>query len=201
MNEGATHAVDSASADEDARIIAQRTYVRLAVDYAPWRATSRQVNRGGSQSMDNPRTRLHYPILLSPIALEKVWGGSALARRFPTISRTDSNVGEVWVVWEGLAVKNGDLAGKTLRELFAESPTELVGPVKLGSRGDGFPLLVKFLDARENLSVQVHPDDDYARAREGQPFGKCEMWYVLEAAAGASVIHGLRSDLPIDGVP
>jgi mannose-6-phosphate isomerase len=139
--------------------------------------------------------RLAQPLLLSPIALAKVWGGDALARRFPGVVAPSPNVGEIWAIWDGLAVASGELAGRTLAELYADSPAELLGPATAGPLPKTFPLLVKLLDAREHLSIQVHPDDAYAQAREGQPFGKCEMWYVLEAAPGAAVYHGLRRDL------
>jgi mannose-6-phosphate isomerase len=142
--------------------------------------------------------RANYPLLLEPLALEKVWGGRSLASRFPRAVPAETNVGEVWVVWDGLPVRNGPLAGRTLKEVFVHAPEEILGSGLDRRQTDAFPLLVKFLDAHENLSVQVHPDDEYARAREGEPYGKCEMWYVLESADRASVIHGVKRDLTSD---
>ncbi len=139
--------------------------------------------------------RVNYPLILAPLVVEKVWGGNSLARFFPDEVPDGQKVGEVWVIWDGLSVTNGPLAGKTLKELFASSPADILEGVPAGGAPGDFPLLVKFLDARENLSIQVHPDDDYAQSREGQPYGKCEMWYVLAASDGASVFHGLRRDL------
>jgi mannose-6-phosphate isomerase len=142
--------------------------------------------------------RANYPLLLEPLALEKVWGGNSLARLFPNAGPARSNIGEVWVVWDGLAIRNGDLAGRTLKELFDDAPQDIVGRLRDARQPAAFPLLIKFLDARENLSVQVHPDDDYAWTREGQPYGKCEMWYVLESAERSSVMHGVKRDLTAD---
>src|SRR5438552_156325 len=123
-----------------------------------------------------------YPLLLTCLVVEKVWGGDALARRFQFDLPGGKPVGEVWVVWDGLRIENGPMAGRTLNELFALAPNGIVEQTTPSQSPERFPLLLKFLDARENLSIQVHPDDDYARSREGQPYGKCEMWYVLDAA-------------------
>jgi mannose-6-phosphate isomerase len=215
MYERTTHAVGSASADELAGIIA-RTRRRLAnrarfyldiitrfqsawlsVDDLPKQMIG-LTRRGGGSGVSEVSGTISQPLLLSPITLEKVWGGDQLARRFPSVVATRPNVGEVWVAWDGLVVASGDRAGQTLVELYAGSPAELLGPAASGPWPEAFPLLVKLLDARENLSIQVHPDDAYARVHEGQPFGKCEMWYVLEAARGAAVYHGLRRDMSAD---
>jgi mannose-6-phosphate isomerase len=153
------------------------------------------TSREGASVVDAQLSRADYPLMLVPVALEKVWGGESLARLFPLIAPPRSRIGEIWVVWDGLAVQNGALAGRTLKDLFDGAPDDILGVAKDGRQPAAFPLLIKFLDANENLSVQVHPDDEFARAREGQPYGKCEMWYVLESADGASVLHGLKRDL------
>jgi mannose-6-phosphate isomerase len=87
------------------------------------------------------------------------------------------------------------LRGQRLDEVLHRVGRAYLGQPLDALPGGAFPLLVKFLDARENLSIQVHPDDTYARAREGWPFGKSEMWYVLGAEPGARVFHGLARDV------
>ncbi len=126
---------------------------------------------------------MRRPILLRlrPIAVERVWGGrrlaSALGRRLPAGMR----VGESWEVSdiEGQAsvIADGPSAGRTLRDVI----------------GEPFPLLVKWIDAREDLSVQVHPDDRLARKLERQPRGKTEAWVVVEADPGARLVLGFRA--------
>lgn len=140
--------------------------------------------------------------------MERVWGGHALtrlARGAPGVSapaaRARQPVGESWeisdVEGQPSRVARGDYAGWSLRRLVEEFPDELLGP---GADTDRFPLLIKLLDARQNLSVQVHPrDEDLARgplaAREEAAGrgkrGKTEAWIILDAEPGAEVIHGL----------
>jgi mannose-6-phosphate isomerase len=95
-------------------------------------------------------------------------------------------------------VASGPHQGETLAELAARDGEGLLGKRLEEIPGHAFPLLVKFLDARENLSIQVHPDDVYAQRVETQPFGKCEMWYVVAAEPGARVFQGLRRALSED---
>lgn len=134
-----------------------------------------------------------YPLKFSPALKEKVWGGDALE---PLVGAPKSGkpIGEAWLIHESLTVQNGPLKGRTLAELVSAHPEAM-----LGARGNNFvvdgvarfPLLAKFLDAREWLSIQLHPNDAQARVREGSPYGKCEFWYVLSADPGAQIIHGL----------
>lgn len=138
------------------------------------------------------------PLAFHPRYVEKVWGGRNLKRILGHLPRTRAPIGEAWLAWDGLRVEKDGRLGRTLAEVLqADAPTYLGKPLD-EIPGRAFPLLVKFLDAAENLSVQVHPDDSYARAREGQPFGKCEMWYVLATEPGAAVYHGLRRELSPD---
>ena len=98
-------------------------------------------------------------------------------------------IGEVWLTGDECKVANGPLAGTTLAELARRFGRDLVGA--MAPQPDRFPLLVKFLFPREKLSVQVHPDDDAAE-RAGEPCGKTECWYVLDAKPGAKIGLGLK---------
>ncbi|WP_297816556.1 type I phosphomannose isomerase catalytic subunit [uncultured Lactobacillus sp.] len=127
------------------------------------------------------------PIFLTPYFRPKIWGGrklnTELGYKIP-----DGKVGEAWVISgykdDASTVTQGPYKGMTLRDLYLKHP-ELFGNPKAKE----FPLLVKFLDANDNLSVQVHPDDDYARVHENDS-GKTESWYVLHAEPGAKLIYG-----------
>ncbi|MCX6019110.1 MAG: class I mannose-6-phosphate isomerase [Chloroflexi bacterium] len=142
----------------------------------------------------------NYPLRFRPLLKEKVWGGHALE---PLVGEacTERHIGEAWLIHESLPVQNGPLQGRTLAEVVRDFPQEMLGVHGAGFVVDGvarFPLLAKFLDAEDWLSVQLHPNDGQARAREGVPYGKCEFWYVLDAAPGARVIHGLTQKLRPD---
>jgi len=125
---------------------------------------------------------------MRPEFVERPWGASDLAPIYPE-HRCDKPVGEVWLTGDGNRVANGPLAGRTLGELCRQYGRALVG--ESAREAERFPLLVKFLFAREKLSVQVHPDDEAAR-RAGLPCGKTECWYVLAADPGAQVALGLK---------
>jgi mannose-6-phosphate isomerase len=134
---------------------------------------------------------------LSPLALERrldsrIWGGSTLG---PWLGLADAppNLAESWQVYEHNRVVDGPHAGRTLAELVAEYGAALVGTRSSERSGADFPLLAKFIDAADHLSVQVHPDDAYAHTVEAATgfHGKTEAWYILHAAPGADLIHGL----------
>ena len=139
---------------------------------------------------------LAAPLTFSPCLKDYMWGGHSLAR---LTGRTPPGgaVAESWEISGHPAgpsiVDRGPLRGLGLPEVAARYGEELVGRRARGSaaRG-GFPLLVKLLDANHALSVQDHPDDDYAAVHDLGESGKTEMWYVLEAAAGARIVHGLE---------
>lgn len=138
-------------------------------------------------------TERMYPLKFHPVYKEKIWGGDALARLFGR--RLPSNkVGESWEIAahpHGQSiVSKGPLAGTPLAELLRSSPREIMGRTPLADDGR-FPLLVKLLDCNDWLSVQVHPDDEYARTHEGD-LGKQESWVVLYAAPGAQIVYGLQ---------
>ena len=131
-----------------------------------------------------------YPIFFEPIYKEKVWGGrklERLGRRLPE----GRPIGESWDVVDESVARNGSLAGKTLAQLTSELKADLVGERVWDRYGDRFPLLLKFIDASTVVSVQVHPDDAYAQS-QGEPQGKTECWYVMQADPGSRLIHGFE---------
>ena len=145
-----------------------------------------------------------YPLKFRPKFFEKMWGG----RKMQTLLGKDlppgKPVGESWELydfppgvvegagdhWLSSEVANGPLAGRTLHELMGSHSTELLGDVKpVGAHGQ-FPVLIKFLDARDDLSVQVHPDEEYAAAHPDAHL-KTEAWYVVQADPGSRLFKGL----------
>jgi mannose-6-phosphate isomerase len=131
------------------------------------------------------------PVLcFTPVYRDYVWGGNLINRLFLR-GLPDGVYAESWEIADrddGMSVvSGGPMAGRTLESLLAEFGTALTGTAWRGGR---FPLLVKLIDARETLSVQVHPDEEDARRHGGEP--KSEMWYVLHAEAGACVYRGLK---------
>ena len=128
-----------------------------------------------------------YPLLLIPGFDERPWGARDLRPVYTKVIKEP--IGESWLTWGDNVIANGPLNGRTLGELAKEFRRDLVGAA--APYEDRFPLLVKFLFTADKLSVQVHPDDEGAR-RVGQPFGKTECWYVLEAKPGSRVALGLK---------
>ncbi len=142
-----------------------------------------------------------YPLKFKPYLRTMVWGGEKIAP-FKGIYTTRNRIGESWEISavEGHVsiVENGPLAGKTLTELMNEYGPALVGKKVFEKTGTEFPLLIKFIDAKDNLSVQVHPDDNMAsRIRPGLK-GKTEMWYVVGADKGARLLSGLTQEITPD---
>ncbi|MCC7208851.1 MAG: class I mannose-6-phosphate isomerase [Anaerolineae bacterium] len=137
-----------------------------------------------------------YPLRFEAALHTKVWGGRQLGARLGKALPSDEPYGESWeLFWKNRAT-NGAHAGKTLGELIAADPVGMVG--RAGA-SEEFPLLVKFIDAQEWLSVQVHPDDAQAQALENEPRGKTECWYIVDAAPGAQIAYGLSVPLDADG--
>lgn len=131
-----------------------------------------------------------YPLLLNPVPHTRVWGGRRLETELGKTLPTAEPYGESWEVHDTATVINGAHRGRTLGDLLREYGHELIGPDN--NPADGFPLLLKFLDASDWLSVQVHPNDEQARLLEGDPRGKTEAWYVLAAEAGAKLVIGVQ---------
>jgi len=133
-----------------------------------------------------------YPILLKPIFKEKVWGGRNLEILLHKNLPKEKRIGESWEVsdrpGDSCKIKNGTYKGKDLRFLFKYYKKELLGDIKFGR----FPLLIKFIDSQDDLSVQVHPDETYAYKNENGEWGKTECWYVVEAKKDAKIIYGLK---------
>ncbi len=133
-----------------------------------------------------------YPLLFEPALHTKVWGGRQLETRLHKRLPPGEPIGESWEIYDKNRVSNGPLRGKTLGELIAAYPLEMVGKPDADPE---FPLLIKFIDAQEWLSVQVHPDDKLAAELEGEPRGKTECWYVVDAVPGAQIAYGLAEPL------
>lgn len=139
-----------------------------------------------------------YPLKFKKTLVKKVWGG----RKFNTVlnmSLPDENLyGESWEVSShkgGLSyIENGKYAGKTLVELIEENKEEILGEEIVVRFKGQFPLLIKYLDINDRLSVQVHPSDEYALRVEGE-FGKSECWYVMEASEDATLILGVKEGI------
>ena len=138
------------------------------------------------------------PVKLSPAFKDYLWGGTKLKEQYNKKSDLEI-VAESWEMSchkDGQStVVTGEFQGKTLSEYV-----EALGKTALGTKAEKFsyfPLLIKFIDAKDNLSIQVHPADDYALKVEGE-YGKTEMWYVLEAEEGAYLYYGFNRDITRD---
>lgn len=133
-----------------------------------------------------------YPLFLSGVTKSPIWGGVRLPREWNKCAPDGGSVGESWELTvrkkEMSTVQNGTLAGVPVGELLQAHPAEMMGASSLPN-GE-FPLLIKFIDAADRLSVQVHPNDDYAARMEGDR-GKTEMWYIVDADENAEIICGL----------
>ncbi len=137
---------------------------------------------------------LDRPLHFAPIFRSVIWGGDRIAP-FKGISTSRKSIGESWeisaVPGHVSVVDRGPYEGLSLTELVERFGAELVGKNNIGKDSVAFPLLIKILDAKENLSVQVHPNDDLARRRHNSP-GKTEIWRVIDAAPGAKIYTGLK---------
>ena len=135
-----------------------------------------------------------YPLKFEDIFKTVVWGGEKIAP-FKGVQTEQHNIGESWelsgVKGNESVVANGPLAGHTITELACQYKEVLLGKKVYETTGTEFPLLIKFIDARDDLSVQVHPDDTLAGARHNGSKGKTEMWYVVQADEGAHLMAGL----------
>ena len=140
------------------------------------------------------------PIKFQPLLKQTLWGGDKIVT-FKHLDSQLENVGESWEI-SGVKdnetiVKEGPLKGKSLNEVVAELKDRLVGKENYQRFGDEFPLLIKFIDARQDLSIQVHPNDEIAH-KQGKPRGKTEMWYLMESEPGAKLYSGLKKQITPD---
>lgn len=137
-----------------------------------------------------------YPLQFDAILKERIWGGEKL-KTILNKPITSAITGESWelstVQGDVSVIANGDYKGKPLTDLINEFPNEILGTAVYERFGNQFPLLFKYLDAREDLSIQVHPNDELAKKRHNS-FGKTEMWYVMQADDDARIIVGFKND-------
>ena len=136
-------------------------------------------------------------IIFEPLLKQTLWGGSKIIP-FKHLDAQLENVGESWEI-SGVSgnetiVANGQYKGMSLNQLVRELKGSLVGEENYQRFGDEFPLLIKFIDACQDLSIQVHPTDEIAH-RQGKSRGKTEMWYTLESAPGAQLYNGLKQQI------
>lgn len=139
-----------------------------------------------------------YPFKFKPRHFHKLWGGHTIAKWYDDVPADYENVGESWVMSDiekyPTEVANGSHAGDLLQDLVEVYMDELVGGKVYETFGVQFPLLMKFIDAADDLSIQVHPDDDYALENE-HCMGKNEMWYVLPSPEDASIYLGWTQEM------
>jgi mannose-6-phosphate isomerase len=135
------------------------------------------------------------PARLEPQFVPRIWGARNLAPLFPEKQKLQEPIGEVWLTGNECRFADGPFAGKRLGDVWPTMPDEWAGKNTL--RGKPFPVLAKFLFPEDKLSVQVHPDDDYATRNEAAAggVGKTEMWYVVSARPGAEVRVGLKPEV------
>ncbi len=137
-----------------------------------------------------------YPLKFMPLFKDKIWGGNKVRDLLGIDYSPLNRLGELWVLscieGQETVVENGYLAECTLKEVLEMYADELIGENNFDNYGTDFPLLIKIIDANDNLSVQVHPDDKYAQKHD-MPNGKTEMWYVLQADEGAKIYCGFNN--------
>lgn len=136
------------------------------------------------------------PLKLKPEFKEIIWGGNRLKNEYNKISSLN-NIAESWELTvrpDGMnIIDGGEFDGLTMEEYINKNGFSVVTNKKM----DRFPLLIKFIDAEDNLSIQVHPDDDYGM-KTANSLGKTEMWYIIDAKPGAKLVYGLKEDCTID---
>lgn len=137
-----------------------------------------------------------YPLQFEPILKERIWGGEKLHAELnkPIISNITGESWEISTVEGDVSViSNGALKGISLNEVIDNFPKEVLGTTVFDKFGKQFPLLFKYLDAKTDLSIQVHPNDELAKKRHNS-FGKTEMWYIMQADEGSRIIVGFKNN-------
>ncbi len=142
-----------------------------------------------------------YPLKFEPILKEKIWGGSSLADNYGKKPGNLKNIGESWelsAVSDNLSViSNGFLAGNNIEEIIEVYMGDITGESVFEEFGNEFPLLIKLIEARDDLSVQVHPDDELAKKRHNA-YGKTEMWHILKSEKNAKIYTGFSNPVSRD---
>ena len=137
------------------------------------------------------------PLKFNPLLKSTIWGGDKIIP-FKHLDITQENVGESWeisgVKGNETTVSEGELEGKSLNEVVELMKDELVGKENYKRFGNEFPLLIKFIDARQDLSIQVHPTDEIAK-KQGKERGKTEMWYLMDSDKDATLLCGLKKKI------
>src|SRR6056297_3527835 len=140
---------------------------------------------------------LDYPIKFNPILKEKIWGGKKLKSILNKQTNRD-DLGESWeisgVTGNISVVANGEFKGFSLKDLLEEYKEKILGEKIYKEFDTDFPLLIKFIDANTELSVQLHPNDELAQQRHNS-FGKTEMWYIMQADEGAKINIGFKESV------
>ena len=141
-----------------------------------------------------------YPFKFRAQLFHKIWGGHSIEKWYDYVPADYENVGEAWVMSDvekyPTEVSNGAHSGDSLQDLLEVYMDELVGEKVYDVFGNHFPLLLKFIDATDDLSIQVHPDDDYALENE-KSLGKTEMWYVLPSKGDAAIYLGWNQQMNV----
>lgn len=139
-----------------------------------------------------------YPLKFKTIFKDKIWGGEKIKTYLHKDFAPLPNCGETWeisgVKSDVSIIANGPLTGTSLADLLSDKKADLLGKKNYERFGNEFPLLIKFIDANQDLSIQVHPNDELAKKRHNSK-GKTEMWYVIQADEGASLIAGFNQEL------
>ncbi len=137
-----------------------------------------------------------YPLQFEAVLKERIWGGRALARF--GMDLPEGSIGEGWMISDHpngqTKVMNGPLAGQSLEELGSQFGAAWFGENGFSKKTGRFSLLIKLLDCNDDLSIQVHPDDNYSYLPDGE-LGKTEMWYIIDAKPNASIIYGLKEHI------
>jgi len=139
-----------------------------------------------------------YPLKFEPVLKEKLWGGKNLVSRYYKKADPDIRYGESWeisaVAGDMSVVSNGFLAGNNIEELIEVYMGDITGDMVFEKFGNEFPLLIKLIEAQDDLSIQVHPDDALAKKRH-KAYGKTEMWYVLESDKDSKIYTGFKEEI------
>ena len=135
---------------------------------------------------------MSYPLVMQAPVKDYIWGGTKLRDKYSKVSSAEK-LAESWELschQDGPSIiANGAAKGKTLEQYIQEQGKEILG--SKAQAFENFPIMIKLIDAKDNLSVQVHPDNEYALKNEGE-YGKTEMWYVIEAEPGAELLYGVE---------